>query len=100
MLEGAKPQIASLSLLIGRSATCGIVCAHRVCKTRKKPRNDRQLHRQHDWLDCLTLCFQHDTYCVRKILEGSGMRGFREFLLRGNVVDLAVAVVIGVAFAA
>jgi len=28
------------------------------------------------------------------------MRGFREFLLRGNVVDLAVAVVIGVAFGA
>lgn len=26
------------------------------------------------------------------------MRGFREFLLRGNVVELAVAVVIGVAF--
>lgn len=28
------------------------------------------------------------------------IRGFREFVLRGNVVDLAVAVVIGVAFAA
>jgi large conductance mechanosensitive channel len=28
------------------------------------------------------------------------MRGFRDFVLRGNVVDLAVAVVIGVAFAA
>jgi large conductance mechanosensitive channel len=28
------------------------------------------------------------------------MRGFKEFLLRGNVVDLAIAVVIGVAFAA
>lgn len=28
------------------------------------------------------------------------MRGFKEFLLRGNVVDLAVAVVIGVAFGA
>ncbi len=26
------------------------------------------------------------------------MKGFRTFLLRGNVVDLAVAVVIGVAF--
>ena len=26
------------------------------------------------------------------------MKGFREFLLRGNVVDLAVAVVIGAAF--
>jgi large conductance mechanosensitive channel len=28
------------------------------------------------------------------------MRGFRNFILRGNVIDLAVAVVIGVAFAA
>ena len=28
------------------------------------------------------------------------MRGFRAFLLRGNVVDLAIAVVIGVAFTA
>ena len=28
------------------------------------------------------------------------MRGFRAFLLRGNVVDLAIAVVIGLAFAA
>ena len=28
------------------------------------------------------------------------IRGFRDFLLRGNVVDLAIAVVIGVAFGA
>ncbi|TMF94962.1 MAG: large conductance mechanosensitive channel protein MscL, partial [Chloroflexi bacterium] len=28
------------------------------------------------------------------------LRGFKTFLLRGNVVDLAIAVVIGVAFAA
>jgi large conductance mechanosensitive channel len=28
------------------------------------------------------------------------MKGFREFILRGNVVDLAVALVIGAAFAA
>jgi large conductance mechanosensitive channel len=28
------------------------------------------------------------------------MRGFRAFLLRGNVVDLAIAVVIGIAFTA
>lgn len=28
------------------------------------------------------------------------MKGFRQFLLRGNVVDLAVAVVVGVAFGA
>jgi large conductance mechanosensitive channel len=36
--------------------------------------------------------------------EGSGgvagMKGFKEFLMRGNVVDLAVAVVIGAAFGA
>jgi len=30
----------------------------------------------------------------------TAMRGFRTFLLRGNVVDLAIAVVIGVAFTA
>ena len=28
------------------------------------------------------------------------LKGFREFILRGNVVDLAVAVVIGAAFSA
>lgn len=28
------------------------------------------------------------------------MKGFRAFILRGNVVDLAIAVVIGVAFTA
>jgi large conductance mechanosensitive channel len=28
------------------------------------------------------------------------LKGFREFLLRGNIVDLAVAVVIGTAFGA
>ncbi len=28
------------------------------------------------------------------------MKGFRQFLLRGNVIDLAVAVVIGAAFGA
>lgn len=32
--------------------------------------------------------------------KGVGMKGFKEFLLRGNVVDLAVAVVIGAAFGA
>jgi large conductance mechanosensitive channel len=31
---------------------------------------------------------------------GVNMSGFRKFILRGNVVDLAVAVVIGVAFGA
>lgn len=28
------------------------------------------------------------------------LKGFKEFVLRGNVVDLAIAVVIGTAFAA
>src|SRR6195952_1194606 len=31
---------------------------------------------------------------------GSMLKGFKDFLLRGNVVDLAVAVVIGTAFTA
>src|SRR3954469_11053199 len=31
-------------------------------------------------------------------LDGPVLRGFKDFLLRGNVVDLAVAVVIGTAF--
>jgi large conductance mechanosensitive channel len=33
-------------------------------------------------------------------LDGPVLRGFKDFLLRGNVVDLAVAVVIGAAFTA
>src|SRR3954452_22561083 len=33
-------------------------------------------------------------------LDGRVIKGFKEFLLRGNVVDLAVAVVIGAAFTA
>src|SRR3954454_2557145 len=33
-------------------------------------------------------------------LDGPMIKGFRDFLLRGNVVDLAVAVVIGAAFTA
>jgi large conductance mechanosensitive channel len=32
--------------------------------------------------------------------EGRMLKGFRDFLMRGNVVDLAVAVVIGAAFGA
>ena len=28
------------------------------------------------------------------------LKGFKEFIMRGNVIDLAVAVVIGAAFAA
>lgn len=32
--------------------------------------------------------------------KGPGMSGFRKFLLRGNVVDLAVGIVIGAAFGA
>jgi large conductance mechanosensitive channel len=35
-----------------------------------------------------------------RTLDGEMMKGFRDFLMRGNVVDLAVAVVIGVAFGA
>jgi large conductance mechanosensitive channel len=31
-------------------------------------------------------------------LEKAGMSGFRKFLMRGNIIDLAVAVVMGVAF--
>jgi len=31
-------------------------------------------------------------------VEGVTMKGFREFILRGNVIDLAVAVIIGAAF--
>ncbi|HEY0566259.1 MAG TPA: large conductance mechanosensitive channel protein MscL [Terriglobales bacterium] len=33
-------------------------------------------------------------------LEGKMLKGFRQFMLRGNVLDLAVAVVIGAAFGA
>jgi large conductance mechanosensitive channel len=33
-------------------------------------------------------------------VEGGAMKDFKEFLLRGNLVELAVAVVIGVAFGA
>src|SRR3954451_3766345 len=33
-------------------------------------------------------------------LDGPVLTGFKDFLLRGNVVDLAVAVVIGAAFTA
>ncbi|MGD0734088.1 MAG: large conductance mechanosensitive channel protein MscL [Terracidiphilus sp.] len=33
-------------------------------------------------------------------LEGQMLKGFRDFILRGNVVDLAVAVIIGAAFGA
>src|SRR5207253_1524875 len=32
--------------------------------------------------------------------KGDNMGGFRQFILRGNVVDLAIAVVIGAAFGA
>src|SRR4051812_13980752 len=36
----------------------------------------------------------------RPALDGPMLKGFKDFLLRGNVVDLAVAVVIGTAFTA
>ncbi len=32
--------------------------------------------------------------------EGIAMKGFREFIMRGNVIELAVAVIIGAAFTA
>ena len=35
---------------------------------------------------------------VRNHREGRHMKGFRQFILRGNVVDLAVGVVMGAAF--
>src|SRR5882757_7119899 len=35
-----------------------------------------------------------------RVGQGDSMAGFKKFLLRGNLVDLAVAVVIGTAFAA
>jgi large conductance mechanosensitive channel len=40
------------------------------------------------------------TFAVRVPMAagGSAMRGFRKFLMQGNIIDLAVAVVIGVAF--
>ncbi len=33
-------------------------------------------------------------------MGGSSLKGFKQFLMRGNVVDLAVAVVVGTAFTA
>jgi large conductance mechanosensitive channel len=39
-------------------------------------------------------------YPLRLAKRGAMLKGFREFLLRGNIVDLAVAVVIGTAFGA
>src|ERR1039458_7727803 len=35
---------------------------------------------------------------TRERLENNMLKGFRDFILRGNVVDLAVAVIIGAAF--
>jgi len=39
-------------------------------------------------------------FWVRIPGEETAMKGFKQFLLRGNVVDLAVGVVIGAAFGA
>src|SRR5689334_18942690 len=39
---------------------------------------------------------EHD----RHPIEGGEMKGFKDFLLRGNLVDMAVGIVIGLAFAA
>src|SRR5262249_30742731 len=38
--------------------------------------------------------------CAGTEMEGAMLKGFRQFLFRGNVIDLAVAVVIGAAFGA
>ncbi len=38
--------------------------------------------------------------CLATASRGPMFKGFREFILRGNVIDLAVAVVIGAAFGA
>src|SRR5512140_882257 len=53
----------------------------------------------------LLLCGRRRRNCAATTMAPStskecSMGGFRKFLLRGNVVDLAVAVVIGVAFGA
>ena len=37
---------------------------------------------------------------ARRTIDPDMLKGFRDFLMRGNVVDLAVAVVIGAAFGA
>ena len=45
----------------------------------------------------LPSCHSHN---FRSIGEFEMLKGFKEFLLRGNVIDLAIAVVIGTAFVA
>src|SRR5690625_6614568 len=44
------------------------------------------------------LPISHSAHTVRR--DSAMLKGFKEFIMRGNVVDLAVAVVIGAAFAA
>src|SRR5271168_2545659 len=42
----------------------------------------------------------HHVLCEQKFKETLMLKGFRDFILRGNVMDLAVAVIIGAAFTA
>jgi large conductance mechanosensitive channel len=44
------------------------------------------------------ILFKPKAVAQPKQLEGKMLRGFRDFILRGNVVDLAVAVILGAAF--
>jgi large conductance mechanosensitive channel len=53
--------------------------------------------------DATGLAHQFQKISLRKIAPGAPqgeglMKGFREFLLRGNVVDMAVGIVVGAAF--
>ena len=45
-------------------------------------------------------CTAQDAVSVNTHTEATMLKGFKEFLMRGNVIDLAVAVVIGAAFGA
>src|SRR5258708_12714591 len=44
------------------------------------------------------VCLVASPRCKPAELRRIGMKGFRTFLLRGNIIDLAIAVVMGVAF--
>jgi hypothetical protein len=52
------------------------------------------------WLDVPVFTGFNKFPDVREFPGYRGLSGFNKFLLRGNVVDLAVAVVIGTAFTA
>jgi large conductance mechanosensitive channel len=46
----------------------------------------------------LSVYSDHDSGATNFVQEERMLKGFRDFILRGNVVDLAVAVIIGAAF--